>query len=72
MSLPMLDHDQVFGLWVIGADVIALLALRWGYGLISRHDQSSQPVDVSSPENPLRELVLHPREWRVVDEREPI
>lgn len=67
-----IDHHQAHGLLMLLAAVPTLLALlrRRRYLTRQRRAQSvpsrgrAEPWDVSGAEDPLRELVLYPWEWR--------
>lgn len=73
-----MTHDQLVGSAVILADTTILLAIcchRLWRILVTEgvaegigSDSASQTGYVSSPEDTLRELILYPGEWRVVDQ----
>ena len=65
----MLDSHQMHGLEVLVANASILLALA-GWRRF-RKRQRTKPIDMGSPEDALRELVLHPWEWRVVEQGKP-
>lgn len=73
-----LDHHQAHGLLVVLFDSGILLAL-WGLRRRLSRKNSFQGVcfdgidtrDVGGPIDPLREVILYPWEWRLMEKRDP-